>query len=176
MKRFIFSLSMFLMFGGLQVQAQAFRVQIAAYNERQPEAFFTERGIASYTESADNSGIYITGYTFGAFPGFTNSSGAPYSFVRKYDSAGVAQWTRQFGSGVFDEALGIASDGAGVYVTGFTYGNLPGQTNAGGADAFVRKYDTAGTEQWTREFGTTVDERGIGEIPQAGGHLNDVLA
>jgi hypothetical protein len=35
-----------------------------------------------------------------------------------------------------------------------TQGTLPGQSSAGGADAFVRKYDAAGAEVWTRQFGT----------------------
>jgi uncharacterized protein (TIGR03437 family) len=42
-----------------------------------------------------------------------------------------------------------------VYVVGTTYGTLPGQTNAGGEDAFVRKYDWSGNELWTRQFGTS---------------------
>ena len=44
-------------------------------------------------------------------------------------------------------------------VAGQTSGVLPGQTSAGGTgDAFVRKYDASGTEVWTRQFGTDVDD------------------
>ena len=50
-----------------------------------------------------------------------------------------------------------------MYVAGFVSGDiartpdggLPGQTSLGSVDAFVRKYDATGAEQWTRQFGTT---------------------
>jgi len=44
-------------------------------------------------------------------------------------------------------------DASGVYVSGYAVGALPGQTNAGGGDAFLRKYDVNGNEVWTRQFG-----------------------
>ena len=51
------------------------------------------------------------------------------------------------------------SDG-NVYVAGVTYGTLPGQTNSGNYDAFVRKYDADGNELWTRQFGSaSFDDR-----------------
>ena len=65
------------------------------------------------------------------------------------------QWARQIGTTERDEARGIAVDGSGnSYVTGHTYGDLGGPSH-GGADAFVVKYDTSGTWQWTRQIGTT---------------------
>ena len=48
-------------------------------------------------------------------------------------------------------------DGGNVYLAGWTYGALPGQTHAGVRDVFVRKYDGSGTELWTRQFGTADD-------------------
>ena len=51
------------------------------------------------------------------------------------------EWTRQFGSSSFDQALGISVDASGVYVAGVTGGTLPGQISLGDWDAFVRKYD-----------------------------------
>src|SRR5262249_56504179 len=53
-----------------------------------------------------------------------------------------------------DTAFGVAVDASGVYVAGETEGTLPGQASAGDVDAFVRKYDAAGNELWTRQFGT----------------------
>ena len=49
------------------------------------------------------------------------------------------EWTRQFGSASSDQTFGFSVDASGVYVTGLTAGTLPGQTSAGGTDAFVRK-------------------------------------
>jgi hypothetical protein len=84
------------------------------------------------------------------------------TFVRKYDLAGNELWTRQFGSTGDEYGHGIAVDSSGVYVTGLTYGTLPGQTAAGGGDGFVRKYDPAGNEVWTRQFGSSSNEAVFG--------------
>src|SRR5205823_600611 len=65
------------------------------------------------------------------------------------DAGGAELWTRQFGTAVNDFPGGLAADASGVYVAGSTHGTLPGQTSAGDEDAFVRKYDAAGTELWT---------------------------
>jgi hypothetical protein len=50
-------------------------------------------------------------------------------------------------------SVSVGSDGS-VLVAGHTDGTLPGQSSAGGYDAFVRKYDAAGAEVWTRQFGS----------------------
>jgi hypothetical protein len=104
--------------------------------------------------AADTSGVYVVGLTDGALSDQT-SAGASDAFVRKYDASGNEVWTRQFGSPSFDSALGIGVDASGVYVTGRARDTLPGQTSAGADDAFVRKYDTSGSEVWTRQFGTS---------------------
>jgi hypothetical protein len=80
------------------------------------------------------------------------------------------QWTRQFGGSSQDRAFAVAVNASGLYVAGATEGTLPSQRSAGDVDAFVRKYDTHGTEIWTRQFGTAgfdevlaiaVDESGV---------------
>jgi hypothetical protein len=83
--------------------------------------------------------------------------------VRKYDSAGSVLWTQQFGTTSSEFAQALTTDDEGnVYVAGMTSGTFPGQTSAGDNDAFVRKYDGAGTEQWTRHFGSSGDEQATG--------------
>jgi hypothetical protein len=101
--------------------------------------------------AADASGVYVTGFT-GGIEGPT-SSGRVDAFVRRYNRNGGIEWTRQFGSSSIDAASSVAADATGVYVAGYTLGTLPGQTSAGGYDAFVRKYDTQGVVVWTRQFG-----------------------
>src|SRR5207247_2073037 len=51
---------------------------------------------------------------------------------------------------------------SGVYVTGNTQGALSGQTNAGGQDAFVQKYDANGNLLWTKQFGTSALDQATG--------------
>jgi hypothetical protein len=105
--------------------------------------------------AADGS-VYVAGRTSGALEG--SLAGGTDAFVRKYDAAGNVVWTRQFGTTAAEIALGVAVSGDGsVYVVGQTGGVL-GDSSAGSADAFVRKYDANGNVVWTRQFGTiTVD-------------------
>ena len=112
-----------------------------------------------YPDEADGVGVdtdgnaYVMGQTSGELPG-QKAAGMIDVFVRKVDPGGREVWTRQFGSSERDEAKGMALDDAGdVYIVGRTFGSLPGQTSAGGFDAFVRKYNRAGDELWTRQFG-----------------------
>src|SRR2546426_243908 len=90
--------------------------------------------------AVDASGVYVAGLTWDALPGQT-SAGSGDAFLRKYDASGNVLWTRQFGSSDVDQADNIAVDASGAYVAGDTAGAFPGQTSAGGVDAFVRKYD-----------------------------------
>jgi len=110
-------------------------------------------------DSAGNS--YVVGYTDGGFPGFTNAGGVD-GFLRKYDASGTEVWTRQLGTVSDEIVLGIKIGVSGVYVVGHTSGNFPGFTNAGGSDAFVRKYDSDGNILWTQQFGTSDYDGGTG--------------
>ena len=122
---------------------------------------FTDRGYGISTDSSGN--VYVTGHTWGGLDGNTNA-GSSDLFVVKYDSGGIKQWTQQLGTSFDDYAQGIITDPSGnVYVTGYTWGGLDGNTNVGSDDLFVVKYDSDGIKQWTQQLGTyTYDEaRGI---------------
>ncbi len=77
------------------------------------------------------------------------------AYIRKYDPEGGERWTRQFGTRGSDSTLAVtvSADGS-VFLAGSTSAELPGQSYAGDADAFVGKYDSDGNELWTRQFGT----------------------
>ncbi len=98
-----------------------------------------------------NNNIYVAGYTNGGLDGNTNAGGSGYfdTFITKYDSAGVKQWTRQMGiTGNNVIAFGITKDAASnVYATGITSGGLDGSTSSGGQDFFITKFDSAGSKQ-----------------------------
>src|SRR5437667_93470 len=102
--------------------------------------------------AVDASGVYVGGFTFGTFPGGTGTGTA---FIRKYNSNGNVVWTRRFSSQNGVGTYAVAFTGFSVYVAGYTQGALSNETSAGGYDAFVRKYDTDGTELWTHQFGTS---------------------
>ena len=111
---------------------------------------------SAYEIAPDSSGnVYVTGYTYGIFPGQT-SAGYRDVFIAKYDGAGNQIWLRQFGTSSWDLVYEMALDSSGnVYVAGNTYGIFPGQTSAGYYDAFIAKYDGAGNQIWLRQFGTS---------------------
>lgn len=107
-------------------------------------------------------GVYVAGTTDGALPG-QQSAGFADAFLRRYDLAGNEIWTRQFGTNDDDSSLALTVDSLGnVYIAGEAGGALPGQTGMGGIDVWLRKYDSRGEELWTRQFGTSGSDSGLG--------------
>src|SRR5207253_403756 len=130
-------------------------------NELWTSQFGTDDADEATAVAVNGSAVYIAGFTRGALPGQT-SAGADDAFVRKYDNAGNELWTHQFGTSGSDQITGLAADASGVYLSGFTGGTLPGQTSAGGQDAFIRRYDAAGNVLWTSQFGTAATDSASG--------------
>ena len=55
-----------------------------------------------------------------------------------------------------DYANGVVTDSSGnIYVTGGTKGGLDGNTSEGNTDLFLLKYNSSGTKQWTKQFGSS---------------------
>lgn len=113
----------------------------------------------THAVAADATGVYVGGYVQGTLAGQSNAGGRD-AFIQKYDHSGSLLWTRQFGSSGWDVLEGITIHATGIYVSGNANGALPGQTYTGDSDMFVRKYDAAGTEQWTKQFGTSAFDGG----------------
>ena len=130
---------------------------VRKYDAAGNELWTRQFGIAGFDDgpggvAVDASGVYVAGLHRRACR--ARPAGGVDAFVRKYDASGNGALDppvrhRRHGSG-----RGVAVDASGVYVAGVTSGTLPGQTSAGGGDAFVRKYDADGNELWTRQFGT----------------------
>jgi hypothetical protein len=71
------------------------------------------------------------------------------AFVRKYDRN--EHCTSQFGTNGVDRAFAVFVFETDIIcaVAGQTSGTFPGESNAGGFDAFLRKYDATGNPIWT---------------------------
>ena len=109
-------------------------------------------GLSVATDASGN--VYVAGHTYGGLDGNT-LTGTIESFVTKYDSIGVKQYTRQLGvAGQSTYGRSVATDASGnVYVAGYTTGGLDGNTLTGIVDLFVTKYDSIGVKQYTRQLG-----------------------
>jgi hypothetical protein len=105
--------------------------------------------------TADAQGnVFVTGQS-GEFTG---------AFLVKLNSTGGLVWRRDFGLSLNDESFRAALDGQGnIYVAGGTFGNLAAP-NAGSRDVFLSKFDSAGTLQWTRQFGTPDNDVAYGGV------------
>ncbi len=105
--------------------------------------------------ATDLSGnVYVTGDTFGGLDGNTLAGNSDF-FLSKYDTTGLKLYTQQLGvSGADTSGSSVATDASGnVYVTGYTSGNLDGNTLTGINDFFLTKYDNTGTKLYTKQMG-----------------------
>jgi len=129
------------------------------------------------TDTARN--VYVAGLTEGSLDGNTNSGGTDV-FLTKYDQFGNKLWTRLFGTPASEGSVveaernaNVTVDGTGnVYLSGTTEGSLYGNTTAGGQDAFVAKYDTFGNRLWTRQLGTSGEDRSMGVAVDSTGNVH----
>ncbi len=136
-----------------------------------------------YGIAADSSGnCYVTGYTIstdwmsGGWD--TSHGGGPYDgYVVKLNTLGAHQWSTYLGGANNDFGYGIAVDNSGTcYATGQTFSSgwvIGGSDTSanGGSDAYVVKFNTSGTHQWSTYLGGTSDEVGYGIAVDSGGNI-----
>ena len=127
--------------------------------------------IGSGVATASDGSIYITGYSSGDLDGETNAGGYD-AFLTKYASDGTKNWTKLLGTSSTEFSYGVAtaSDGS-IYITGDSRGDLDGETNAGGNDAFLTKYSSDGTKSWTKLLGSSSTERSLGVATASDGSI-----
>ncbi|GIW26886.1 MAG: hypothetical protein KatS3mg070_0249 [Meiothermus sp.] len=112
-----------------------------------------ENGLTSV--AVVGSDVYVGGYTAGTVPGDTGTNaGGEDAALYKYDTGLTLQWARRLGSTGNDRITSVAAAAGEVYAAGFAGEALPSKTHLGETDAFVVKYDNAGTQQWLEQFGT----------------------
>ena len=131
----------------------------------------SDRDIGTGTAFDSVGNAYLAGYTSGSLPTFTNA-GSSDVFVARYDASGTQTLLKQWVSPGNDQATDVEVDGSGnIYLTGETTGNLGGQTNNGGFDAFLTKLDSSGNVLWTRLLGGTGVEQANGLALDAAGRV-----
>jgi hypothetical protein len=112
--------------------------------------------------ASDSSGnIYLTGYTLGGLNGNVNPGPLASSdaVLLKFTPSGALSWTKQFGTVDDDRGQDVALDSQdNIYLAGYTMGSLTGYTNAGDEDIFLSKFDSSGSQLWTRQMGTSLND------------------
>eukprot|EP00003_Mantamonas_plastica_P004236 TRINITY_DN1335_c0_g1_i2.p1 TRINITY_DN1335_c0_g1~~TRINITY_DN1335_c0_g1_i2.p1 ORF type:complete len:1561 (+),score=270.23 TRINITY_DN1335_c0_g1_i2:506-5188(+) len=119
---------------------------------------------ASGVVTCDSTGeSFVSGYTGDTLPG-ASSSGQVDAFILRYAANGTLLATTQFGTSSSDyaEGLRVDCDRKRIFVVGKTLGAFPSFSNAGSGDAFYRIYDFAGNALTTVQFGSTLDDVGLG--------------
>jgi len=108
----------------------------------------------------DSSGnIFVVGYShYGLFS--DSGLGDADAFLVKYNSSGLKQWSKVFGTSEEDIAFGVALDSSSnAYITGYTKGDLSG-SNGGREDFFVAKFNSGGVQQWIKQIGSSSEDIG----------------
>jgi len=107
-----------------------------------------------------NSTTYKIRVTTGVKDSSGNTLSSQYETSSGFTTKG---WTQQLGSSSDESVWGVTADSSNnIYVTGYTWGGLDGNTSSYGMDIFLVKYNSSGTKQWTQQLGTSSVDRGQG--------------
>lgn len=117
--------------------------------------------------SDGSGGVYVSGSTEGELGG--PNAGITDAWLARYDGAGNQLWIRQLGTLHHDFAYVAAPDAAGgVYVGGRTDLDLGGPW-AGLMDAWIARFDGAGTQLWIRQLGTSGSDIALSGVADGAG-------
>jgi hypothetical protein len=144
----------------------------------------TAVGVDAAGEVIVAGGFYGT-VNFGGGP--LTSAGSEDIALLKYSSAGTFLWSQRIGGASDDVVLGLAVDRTtGEFVTaGYFSGSVNfgggSLTSAGGKDAFVARYSSSGGHVWSRQWGSTGEDKGhaaaidrLGNVAVTGMFTNNV--
>jgi len=121
------------------------------------------------TDSAGN--IIVAGYTEGSTDGSPALGSYDIYLAKLYPDSSLA-WSVQTGTGSVDSAHGIAVDSfENLYVVGYVHGSLDGNPYLGGSDCVLIKYNTYGTRQWTRQWGSSGSENAMSVAIDGSGNV-----
>jgi hypothetical protein len=163
----------------------AFLVQFNSAGVRQWATYYGDNGNdIGFSCATDGSGnVYLAGYT-GSTTNIASGGhqdtlgGSTDAFLVKFNSAGTRQWGTYYGGTSPDEGWSCATDGSGnVYLTGYTQSttNIASgghqDTLGGSLDAFLVKFNSAGTRQWATYYGDISGDRAFSCATDASGNV-----
>ena len=111
--------------------------------------------------AADETGLYVTGFSMGALAG-KKAFGYDDIVLVKYSFDGKEQWARQWGTPYNDEGNGVIAVSGNIYVAGRTGGNLDGKRHYKYDDGFLSMYTAGGDKGWTVIIGTVGKDTATG--------------
>ena len=131
---------------------QAFRENINTI-----EASDRAGGVAVDSEGS----VYVVGTTAGDLDG-QGVTGIEDAYLTKYDASGNLLYTLRLGATDSAGGFAVAVDSAdNVIVTGHTLSRLTETAYGGGFDTFVTKFDSTGTELFTRQAAPFAADSGL---------------
>ena len=163
---------------GVNSFADAFLVKFNSAGVRQWATYYGDTGPETgYACATDlNGNVYLAGTTtsttniaFGGFQNTTLGPGYDDIFLVKFNSAGVRQWATYYGGSENDQGPSCIVDAnSNVYLSGTTnsQNNIASggfQNTIGGpftGDAFLVKFNSAGSRQWATYYGGSGFEYG----------------
>lgn len=132
-------------------------------------------GTASgYTLALDpTGGVAVAGTTTAKLSQTAIANGQNDSFVARYDSSGNRTWVNQIQTLNDNAGLSVSVDATGnVYLAGQVTGSIgASQTNQGGSDAYIVKYDSTGKLAAQQQYGTVADDKAAGITTMADGSV-----
>ena len=134
-------------------------LQVALTRQFGPGAESSAQAARVVVDSSGN--IYVAGtVSDAAILPSNDAGGSGGAYLRKYDSSGTEQWTRQFDGWI----TGLSADKHGdIYVAGDVIDRVianpatSGRTRLAISEVVLRKYDSSGREMWTRQFGSSLE-------------------
>ena len=119
--------------------------------------FGSRRDEHATSAAATRTAVFVAGWTDGRLG--QSDPGARDGWIAKLSWQGAIQWIRQFGSTGMDEVSALATQESRVLAAGWTEGSVRRRSSSGGSDAFVRAFNASGGIVWTRQFGTSGNDR-----------------
>ena len=126
-------------------------------------------GVHANAVAIDATGFTIGGSTGGdlAAPN-AGPSASRDAFIRRYDPDGNVLWTRQWGQAGDDDVTSLAADATGITAVGSTLNSVY-MDEMKPPQAFILRYDLAGSLLWSEIFGSPNEDVAHGVAADAAG-------